>query len=112
MFYAKRKPKIIKYRDYKNFHSITFRMELLKESSLGKLQKGDFGRIRFLVNNLLESHVPMEEKYIRRDQAPLMNKSVRKAIMVQIRLLNKFRKANSFLNELADKRQRNFCAKL
>ena len=38
-----------------------------------------------------------------------MNKSVRKAIIVPTRLLNKFK--NSILNELAYKRQRNFCAK-
>ena len=33
MFYAKQKPRIIKYRDYKNFNNITFRMDLLKELS-------------------------------------------------------------------------------
>ena len=40
-----------------------------------------------------------------------MNKSVRKAVMVRTQLFNKFRKENSFINELAYKRQRNFCAK-
>ena len=111
MFYAKQKPRIIKYRDYKNFNNITFRMDLLKELSLSKLKKGDFDKFTFIVNNLLESHAPMKEKYIRRNQAPVMNKSVRKAIMVRTQLFNKFRKENSFINELAYKRQRNFCAK-
>ena len=37
MFYAKQKPRIIKYRDYKNFNKITIRMDLLKELSLCKL---------------------------------------------------------------------------
>ena len=41
-----------------------------------------------------------------------MNKSVRKAIMVRIQLLNKLRKKKSFINELAYKRQRNFCTEL
>ena len=54
----------------------------------------------------------MKEKYIRRNQAPFMNKSVRKAIMVRTKLLNKFRKENSFINELGYKRQRNFCTTL
>ena len=111
MFYAKQKPRIIKYRDYKNFNNITFRMDLLKELSLSKLKRGDFDKFTFIVNNLLESHAPMKEKYIRRNQAPFMNKSVRKAIMVRTQLFNKFRKENSFINELANKRQRNFCAK-
>ena len=61
------------------------------------------------MNNLLESHAPMKETYIRHNQAPFMNKSVRKAIMVRTQLLNEFRKENSFINELAYKKQRNFC---
>ena len=112
MFYAKQKPRIIKYRDYKNFNKITFRMDLLKELSLSKPQKGDFDKIKFIVNNLLESHALVKEKYIRHNQVPFMNKSVRKAIMVRTQLLNKFRKENSFINELEYKRQRNFCTKL
>ena len=87
-------------------------MDLLKELSVSNLENGDFDRFKFIVNNLLESHAPMKEKYIRRNQAPFMNKSVRKAIMVRTKLLNKFRKENSFINELEYKRQRNFCTTL
>ena len=54
----------------------------------------------------------MKEKYIRRSQAPFMNKNVGKAIMVWTQLLNKFRKENSFIKELAYKRRRNFCTTL
>ena len=54
----------------------------------------------------------MKEKYIRRNQAPFVNKSVRKAIMVRTQLLSKFRKENSFINELEYKKQRNFCTTL
>ena len=57
MFYAKQKPKIIKYRDYKDFNNITFRLDLLKELSLSKLRKGDFDKFKFLVNNLLEHEI-------------------------------------------------------
>ena len=112
MFYAKQKLRIIKYRDHKNFNKTTFRIDLLKELSLSNLQNGDLDRFKFIVNNLLESHAPMKEKYIRRNQAPVMNKSVRKAIMVRTQLLNKFRKENSFVNELEYERQRNICATL
>ena len=87
-------------------------MDLLKELSLSKLKKRDFDKFKFIVNNLLESYAPMKEKYIRHNQAPFMNKSVRTAIMVRIQLLNKFRKENSSINELTYKRQRNFCTKL
>ena len=92
MFYAKQKPRIIKYRDYKNVNKTTFRMDLLNELSLINLQNGCFDRFKFIVSNLLESRVPMEEKYVRRNQAPFMNKRVREAVMVRTKLLNKFRK--------------------
>ena len=87
-------------------------MDLIKELSLSKLQKGDFDKFKFLVNKLLESHAPMKEKYIRRNEAPFTSKSVRKAIMVRTHALNKFRKGNSFINELAYKMQRSFYAEL
>ena len=112
MFYAKQKPRIINYRDYKNFNKATFRMDLLKELSLSNLQKGDFDKFKFIVNNLLESHAPMKEKYVRRNQVPFMKKSIRKAFLVRTKPLNKFRKENSFINELEYKRQRNFCTTL
>ena len=53
----------------------------------------------------------MKEKYVRRNQVPFMNKSAQKTIMVRTRLLNKFREENCFVNELAYKRKRKFCAK-
>ena len=87
-------------------------MDLLKKLPLSKLQKGDFDKFKILVNNLLEQHAPMKEKYIRHNQTPFMNKGVRKAIMNRTYLLNRFRKENSFINKLAYKRQHNFGAKL
>ena len=63
-------------------------MDLLKELSLSKFQKGDFDKFKFLVNNFLESHAPMKEKYIRHNQAPFMNKRVQKAIIVRKRKFN------------------------
>ena len=64
MFYAKQKPRIIKYRDYKNFNNITFRMDLLKELSLSKLKKGDFDKFKVIVSDLFESHAPMKENIL------------------------------------------------
>ena len=85
-------------------------MDVLNELSSSNLQK-ETDEFKFIVNNLLESHAPMKEKYIRRNRALSMNKIVRKAIMVRTQVLNKFRK-NLFINELAYKRRRNFCTTL
>ena len=65
-------------------------MDLLEELSFSNLQKGDFDKFKFIVSNLLESHAPLKEKDIRCNQAPFMNKGVRKVIMVWTQLLNKF----------------------
>ena len=58
-------------------------MDLSKELSLDKVQKEDIDQYKFLVNNLLESHVPMEENYIGRNQSPFLNKTIRKAIIAR-----------------------------
>ena len=55
---------------------------------------------------------PLKEKYIICNQAVFMNKQLRKAIMTRTRLLNKLRKFNCPENQLAYKRQRNYCVKL
>ena len=51
-------------------------------------------------------------KYIRRNQASFMNKGVRMVITVRTYLLNNFRNKNLLINELAYKRQSNFCSTL
>ena len=53
-----------------------------------------------------------KEKHIKCKQSPFTNKQLRKAIMAQILLLNKYRKDNSARNLFAYKRQRNLCVKL
>ena len=52
-----------------------------------------------------------KERYIRCSQAVFMNKELCKAIMTRTRLFNKLRKFNCPDNQLAYKRQRNYCVK-
>ena len=60
----------------------------------------------------MEAHAPVKEKYIRYNQGPFMTNDLRKAIMNQSRILNKFKKDNSEQNKWACKKQRNLCVKL
>ena len=83
-------------RDHKDFKNTNFRRNLLIELSSEKVLKEDFDQFKFLVNNLRESNGAMKEKYARRNQAPFVNKSIRKAIITRTCLLHKFRKENSF----------------
>ena len=99
IFYAKQKPKIIKYRDYKNFNNISFKIHFLKELSLSKLQKGDLDKFTFIVINLLD-----KTKHL------LWTRAFERLLWFEKN--HKFRKENLFIFELAYKRQRNFCTTL
>ena len=61
---------------------------------------------------MLNTHSSIKEKHLRCNQSPYMNKQLRKAIIIRIHLLNKFRKDNSAGNFFAYKGQRNLCVKL
>ena len=100
------------YRDYKNFSNEHFRRDLLRELSFQNVQPNEFDKFKFIASKLLNSHAPLKKKYIRCNQAVFMNKQLRKAIITRTRLLNKLRKFNCPENQLAYKRQRNYCAKL
>ena len=105
-------PKIIQYRDYKNFTKEQFGSDLLRELSFQNVQPNEFDQFKFFSSKLLNSHAPLNEKYIRCNQAVFVNKQLRKTIMTRTRLLNKPRKFNCPENQLAYKKQRNYCVKL
>ena len=51
-------------------------------------------------------------KYVRANEAPFMNKTIKKALMKRSRVRNKFIKNQSEENNLNYKKQRNFCVTL
>ena len=59
------------------------------------MKKVEFDKSKYLVFKVLEAHAPVKEKYIRYNQGSFMTNDLRKAIMNQSRLLNKFRKKNT-----------------
>ena len=63
-------------------------------SSFPNFQPNDFDKFKLIASKLFNSHAPLKEKYIRRNQAVFMNKELREAIMTRTRLLNKLRKIN------------------
>ena len=112
VFHSKQNPKIIQYRDYKNFTNEHFRTDLLRELSFQNVQPNEFDKFIFIASKLLNSHAPLKKKYITCNQAVFINKQLRIAIMTRTRLLNKLRKFNCPENQLTYKRQRNYCVKL
>ena len=101
VFHAKRKPKIIQYRDFNHFDNASFRTDLLQELSIQNVPPGEFEQFKYISSKLLKTHAPIKEKHVRRNQFLFMNKQLRKAIKSRCRLLNKYRKDNSAVNLFA-----------
>ena len=110
VYYSKQNPKIIHYRCH--FTNEHLRRALLRELSFPNVQPNEFDKFKSIASKLLNSHAPLNKKYIRCNQAMFMIKELRKAIMTRPRLLNKLRKFNCPENQLAYKRKRNYWVKL
>ena len=106
--FQKREPKIIKYRDYKNFDNSKFRSEILKRN----FNYTDLRTFKETVFNIFNKYAPIKRKYVRANEAPFMTKELHKAIMKRSRLRNKFLKDRTENNQKNFKHQRNFCKKL
>ena len=106
--FHKRGPKIIKYRDYKNFENNKFRSEILKCN----FDYTDLRTFKEAVFNIFNKNALIKKKYVRANEAPFMTKELYKAIMKRSRLRNKFLKDRTENNQNNFKLQRNFCKKL
>ena len=60
----------------------------------------------------IDKHDPLEEKFVRGNQAPFMNRDFQKAIYTRTRLKNKYWRDPSRENELAYRKQRNLCVSI
>ena len=90
MHFHKLPPKVISYRDFKNFEKDTFMNSL--QSALNNQNPDLFFNICLKV---LNKHAPRKKKYIRRNNEPFMTKALSKAIMQRTRLRNKFLKKSN-----------------
>ena len=77
MRFQKLKPKIIAYRDYKNFDNAKFRYDMVSATS----NIDNFGMYKSTIFSIFNRHVPIKKKYIRAYEAPFMSKELHKAIM-------------------------------
>ena len=62
--------------------------------------------------SVVEKHAPLKKKIIRGNQAPFVNRELRKAIYTRSRQRNKYCKNPTSENELRHKQQRNKCVSL
>ena len=112
--FQKLKPKIIHYRDYKDFSNESFRVNLLNKLSLENLHTDSNGLGKFLqiCNKTLDKEAPQKKKYIRGNNVPFYNKELSSAHKKRTYLKNRFLKKRSLHNKYLYNRQRNFCVSL
>ena len=111
-YFKKQAPKMINYRNYKNFSNELFRSDLIKELSNNSIPEDDLIGFLHACKKLLDYHAHPKKKYIRENQAPFMTKGLNKEIMIRSRLRNKFLRFRSEENKKAYNEQRNRCVKL
>ena len=72
----------------------------------------DYASFQDTFLRVLDKHAPMKKRYIRANDSPFMNRTLRKAFMLRTRRKNRYNKNRSADNWDAFRRQRNFCVKL
>ena len=111
--FVKRGPKLINYRDYRNFRIDNFRndvcIELSKHIPVDSMSYDTFDTV---VKQVLNEHAPIKKKYVRANDGPFVTKAFRKAVMLRTKLRNKYNKERTKETERAFKKQRNRCVKL
>ena len=108
MSFQKLQPKIINYRDYKNFHNEKFRSDIWKMNS----NITDLEGFMKTVFHVFNKHAPTKRKYIRANEAIFMTKDLHKAIMKRPKLRNKFLKSRNLSDWKNYTSQGNLCKKL
>ena len=81
--FQKLQPRIINYRDYKNFENFKFREDLILALSNVYLEFDSDGFNAFfdICRNILDNHAPWKKKYARGNHSPFINKTLAKEIM-------------------------------
>ena len=109
MSFQKCKPRIITYRNYKNYDNDVLRSGIQTFCSLNETDLGLFKEPIFCIFNKL---APIRKKHLRANEAPFMTKELHNAIMKRSRYRNKFLKDKSQTSRENYKIQRNLCKKL
>ena len=112
--YEKLKPRIVNYRDYKNFCNDTFWQVLLGKLSTENINTNWSGFEKPLQICIDTSNIfaPCKKKYSRGNNMPFVNKSLKKAHMKRSRLRNMYVKNKTGTNSIAYIKQRNYCVSL
>ena len=110
--FKKLPPKIITYRDQKDFDQQNVLRDLDKKLVQGQLYKScdePSKKLSEIFHDILNYHTPLKEKQVRRNHAPFMAKDLSKAVMEKSKARNKYLKWPSRENYLSHKKTKNKC---
>ena len=106
--FGKQKPRVLYYRNYKNFIKENFESDLrLRTHNCTSYSKTEENFLE-----ILELHAPQKQKYLRANEVPYMSRILKKAIMRRSQLETKFLKSKSEVDKLNFRQQKNFVSKL
>ena len=105
-------PKIIHYRDYKNFDSSKLLEKLQLKLSNLDMSSLDFGSLKICFMELLNKIAPLKTKFLRANHSEFVTKEVSKAIMLRTKLRNKFLKKKTLESRAKYNKQKNICVSL
>ena len=108
-------PKIIEYRNYKNFNETVFLHDPDQELVKGEMYKSNnemYSTFTKLFKLVLDKHAHLKVKKVRESQGPFMTKELCKTIMNKSKTRNKYQKWPPRENVLALKKARMFYNKL
>ena len=108
--FPKAKPKIMIYRDQRNFDENHFQNEL--KIQLRKQNIKNYDTFHNIFMKVLDRHAPCKQKVLRANHKPYMTKALRQAIMRRSTLENKFYKSKLAKDKRNYKKQKNFTARL
>ena len=81
VFYKKQKANIVTYRNYKHFSNEAFMLEV-KNSIIQMTSENndlEFDRFKAALDEAIERDAPIKMRYVRANQAPFINKKIKKS---------------------------------
>ena len=88
--FKKQESRIIKYGRHKTFCNDGFTSQLLFELNKGLIEQSGLEHFNATVLKVPANEAPIKMKYFRANEAPFMNRAIKKAVMKRSRLRNKF----------------------
>ena len=112
--FKKFEPRIIHYRDYKNFQNDQYRDELTPKLSniVSKNNNIRLNEFLSICMDTLDQYAPCKQKYTGGNYLLFMNKTISKEIMKRTRFRNQFLKNRTDENKSRYTKQRSYCVLL